>query len=80
MPVKIRSRDLETATSRLRLPPRKRPYWFRIAPGRYIGYRRGPGKWVARTPMWERGIGRADDHEVADGTRVFSFHQALPRH
>ena len=40
MPVKLRSSDLETATARLKLKPRKSPYRIRVANGVALGYRR----------------------------------------
>ena len=50
MPVKLRSSDLETATSRLKLKPRKSPYRIRVANGVALGYRRTEasfGTWSA---------------------------------
>jgi hypothetical protein len=42
-----RSTQLETRTGRLKLPPRKKPYTARIAPGVRLGYRRNAtaGTW-----------------------------------
>jgi len=43
---------LDTAAKRIRLKPRREPYWHKIAKGRYLGYRRtqgGGGTWIART-------------------------------
>jgi integrase len=84
---RARSSSLETRTSRLRLPVRKKPYAFTvIAPGIAVGYRRcaGPGRWVLRAAngrggYWTDVIGLADDHEDANGDSVLSFWQAQDR-
>ena len=50
MPVKLRSYDLETATARLKLTPRRAPYRVRVASGVALGYRRTEdsfGTWSA---------------------------------
>ena len=50
MPVKLRSYDLETATQRLKLTPRRAPYRVRVARGVALGYRRTAdsfGTWSA---------------------------------
>lgn len=42
---------LDTAAKRIRLKPRREPYWHKIAKGKYLGYRRTPGgsgTWTAR--------------------------------
>jgi len=54
MPVKLRSADLETATARLKLAPRKAVYRLRVANGVALGYRRtvrasAPGAPSSRT-------------------------------
>jgi integrase len=85
MPVKLRSADLESASARLRLAPCKAVYRLRLAPGVALGYRRtksGFGAW-STIKNGDDGnerlskFGLADDHEPADGTRVFSFDQAM---
>ena len=40
MPIKLRSSDLESASARLKLKPRKAPYRVRVARGVALGYRR----------------------------------------
>ncbi|MDB5582936.1 MAG: integrase [Bradyrhizobium sp.] len=46
--------DLSTVKTRdaLKLKPRREPYWQRLSPGRYLGYRtsqrEGSGTWIAR--------------------------------
>jgi integrase len=84
MPRKARDQRLDTRTTRLKLKPRREPYWRNIQEGRAIGYRRIGGKagtWIAR--HYDRAVGRqyesmgvADDMLDADGTRVLTFPQA----
>ena len=40
--------DLSTAEKRAALAPRGAPYFVKIAPGRHLGFRRGPQTWIAR--------------------------------
>ena len=40
--------DLTTAEKRAALTPRGAPYFYRVSPGRHLGFRRGPQTWVAR--------------------------------
>lgn len=40
--------ELSTKRERERLPVRETPYYQRLARGAYLGYRRGPGTWLAR--------------------------------
>ncbi|MFO1136032.1 MAG: site-specific integrase [Rhodoblastus sp.] len=80
----VRDTNLETRTARLRLTPRRKPYWRVLESGLHVGYRRtkeGGGTWVARRFMGEgryieKGIGTADDLQDADGEIVQSFTQA----
>jgi integrase len=74
---RMRSSKLETRSSRLRLPIRKKPFFVTIAPGVAVGYRRnaGPGTWSTRA-QWLKKIGLADDYEVANGETVLDFWQA----
>lgn len=37
-----------TKAARMRLTPRREPYWLRMGPGQYLGFRRGPDSWCAR--------------------------------
>jgi integrase len=72
-------------TQRVRLSPRRDPYWHQIAPGQHLGYRKTGelrGSFIARyyTPQKGRrfsSLGMADDVAPANGTDVLSFHQAL---
>jgi len=70
---------------RLRLVPRKKPYWMMLNEGEHLGYYRGArvGKWVARYRRpgsagnyQEATIGEADDHANADGSVILDFRQA----
>jgi integrase len=82
---KARDDRLDTRTARLKLPPRREPYWRTIQEGRAIGYRRlaggRAGTWIAR--HYDRVHGRqyqalaaADDLMDADGDRTLDFGQA----
>jgi len=74
----IRNSKLDSRSARLRLAPRREPYWASITRGCTLGYRRGPGTWIAkyRADSGERryeAIGPADD--VTDGLGL-SYGQA----
>ena len=78
--------QLETRTSRLKLPVAKKPIFVVIAKGIALGYRRnhGAGSWVARASdgkggNWIKGFAIADDHEDSDGEKVLTFWQAQER-
>jgi integrase len=82
---KPRSSQLESATARAKLAVAKAPYYAKLAPGIYVGYRRnqsGVGTWSARGTdghghAWLKRIGLADDLEPADGRSVLDYWQAL---
>jgi len=70
---------------RLRLEPRKKPYWLTLNEGEHLGYYRGRrvGKWVARyrqpggaANYQETTIAEADDTADADGGVILNFRQA----
>jgi integrase len=76
---------LDTRAARLRLAPRREPYWRNIQEGRAIGYRRlaggKAGTWIARHYQAGEGrqykaLGAADDTLDADGSRTLTFAQA----
>ena len=48
--------NITTKTGRDRLSVRREPYWHKLAKGRFLGFRAGPGTWIARmaTPKGER--------------------------
>jgi len=78
-----RSSQIETRTSRLKLPARRKPYYVTVAPGIALGYRRnkGAGSWSAKVAdgsggTWIKAFGIADDHEDAEGANVLDFWQA----
>jgi integrase len=78
-----RSAALESRNARLKLKPRKKPYFVVIAPGVGLGYRRnaGTGTWSVRASdghggNWLKSFGLADDHEDANGASVLTFWQA----
>ena len=52
MPRHRRSPRIETRTARAKLLSRRKPYYFGIAPGISLGYRRnqGPGTWSVKAP------------------------------
>jgi integrase len=70
MPRRIRSKDLETRTARLKLSVRQKPYFVVVAPGIRLGYRRnrGPGTWSVEGGggAWLDRFAHADDYEPAD--------------
>ncbi len=79
----VRDMRLDTRSARLKLLPRREPYWRSISQGLAIGYRRGKkgGTWIAK--HYTPGTGRrfnalctADDVADADGTNVLDFAQA----
>jgi hypothetical protein len=43
MPRRQRSNLLETRAQRMKLPKRRKPYWFTVAIGIALGYRRNAG-------------------------------------
>src|SRR5262249_45456372 len=64
-----------------KLPMRREPYWKSLSAGCALGYRRGPGTWIAkyRGDDGQRhytAIGAADDTLEADGHAALSFAQA----
>jgi hypothetical protein len=79
-----RNPKLETRSARLKHPVRREPYWDRISAGCFIGYRRGPGTWIARLRggagrQHYESLGAADDARDADGLTCFTFAQAQER-
>lgn len=85
MPRKVRDTKLDTRSARLKLPPRREPYWRTLTEGLAIGYRRlrNGGNWIARAYLPDRtparsyeALGPADDATEADGAAVLTFSQA----
>ena len=87
MPRKIRSSLLETRSARVKLEPRRRPYFTPASNGIAIGYRRtatGAGSWSVRAAdgaggNWLKAFGTADDREDANGATVLTFWQAVDK-
>jgi integrase len=82
----IRSGQLETRSSRLRLAARRKPYTARIGPGLRLGYRRNAtaGTWSVlaadgKGGSWLKGFAAADDYEDANADTVLDFWQAQDR-
>ncbi|WP_291272315.1 site-specific integrase [Geothrix sp.] len=80
---------LDNRTNRLKVAPRKAPYWTSLAEGEQIGYyrpmSRSAGTWQAK---WRdkttgerraKALGTADDYEDADGIRIMNWAQAQSR-
>ena len=87
MPRKARDERLDTRTARLKLPPRREPYWRSLQEGRAVGYRRlaggKAGTWIARhynasaeRARRHQALGSADDLLDADGADTLTFGQA----
>jgi integrase len=80
---KPRNSRLETASSRAKLAPRTKPYWLKVSPNIFLGYRKnaGPGSWSVRCTEagadWIKRIALADDLERADGRAVLTYWQAI---
>ena len=77
--------NLRTKTARLRLRPRKEPYYWSITPGKTLGYVRRDGvagSWLTRERAEGAAYGyntfaTADDFTVAAPPDVLTFEQAL---
>jgi Phage integrase family len=81
---KPRAARLETATARLRLPVRRRPYpGPSVTRGVHLYYRRNrtAGTWVVKAAnghgqYWTKAFACADDFEKSDGRAILTYHQA----
>lgn len=76
--------NLGSKSARLRLKPRRKPYYEQIAPGVTLGYLRRdspPGSWQVRELVEGsyryRTFGSADDVGTADGRNVLTHAQAV---
>jgi integrase len=81
---KPRASKLETATSRLKLPVRKKPFYVKLGRGVFLGYRRNAsgGSWSVRSAdggggEWLKRIASADDFEPAAPPTVLNYWQAM---
>ena len=81
----VRDTRLDKREARLKLAPRKEPYWRLVSEGAHLGYYRGNrvGKWVARfrksgtaSGYQKATLGEADDVRDADGRSILDFRQA----
>jgi integrase len=83
----VRNGKIDTRSARAKCEIRREPYWAKLSPGRFVGYRRttgGVGTWNARFRDDEgrqhyEALGAADDSVSADGFSVFTFIQAQDR-
>lgn len=62
--------NIRSRTARAALKARAEPYWTRIAAGQYLGYRAGPGTWIARFRAEDgkqhyRALGAFSDYDAA---------------
>src|SRR5689334_16587589 len=72
----VRNASLEARSNRLKLTPRREPYWQRISKGCHLGYRRladGNGTWIAKYrpeggARTYQSLGSADDFTNDDLT------------
>jgi integrase len=82
---RVRSKDLETRTARLRLARRKKPYAVKIMRGVYLLYRRNEtaGPWMVRVCRggedWTERLGLSDDFDEADARDTLDYWQAQDR-
>lgn len=58
--------DITSKAGRMRLAPRRDPYWHKLSRGAYLGFRRGPDTWIARYrdrigKQHFNSLGQADD-------------------
>lgn len=81
----VQDAKLAKREQRLRLEPRKKPYWLTLNEGEHLGYYRGArvGKWVVRYRRAGSGgnyqeatLAEADDSADADGSVILDFRQA----
>ena len=68
--------DLSRKRGRDRLKPRREPYWQRLAERQYLGFRSGPGTWVAR---YRGRDGKQQYHALGEGLE-FDQAKSWPRH
>jgi integrase len=79
----IRNAKLDTRSARIKITPRREPYWVVISKGCALGYRRGGngGTWIARLrddtgKQHYESLGASDDARDPDGLTVFDYAQA----
>jgi len=81
-----RAAHIENRTNRLKLEPRRKPYYVNVAPGIALGYRRnrGAGTWTVKASNgaggnWIKAFAVADDHEDSNADTVLNFWEAQDR-
>ena len=84
----VRPRNIDTRAARLRLEPRKKPYWTPTGKaGVHLGYRRrkprtgaANGSWLVRRYTGEgyetEVFAEADDYSDADNASILNYYQA----
>lgn len=81
----VQNTRMEKREQRLKLDPRKKPYWMTLNEGEHLGYYRGArvGKWLVRYRKagtvgnyLEATLAEADDFADADGVVILDFRQA----
>jgi integrase len=70
------SHDITRVKGRAALQPRREPYWHKISRHCYIGYRAGPGTWIARWTDESNGyeyrsLGEGDYDEIKTKAEVW---------
>jgi integrase len=82
----VRNPKIDTRSARVKLPPRREPYWTVLSQGCALGYRKGAkgGTWIARFRADDARqhygpLGAADDARDPNGLSVFGFAQAQER-
>lgn len=74
---------IQTRAARLKLKPRKHPFWRQVNVGVFVGYAKGGKRasWIARwrtsAGYREQRIGAADDSADADGSVTLTYGQAV---
>jgi site-specific recombinase XerD len=82
-----RSAQIENRSNRLKLEPRRKPYFSIVSPGISLGYRRthsGAGTWNVKAAdgrggHWLKVFAVADDYENANGASVLTYWQAIDK-
>ncbi|MGA7084487.1 MAG: site-specific integrase, partial [Pseudolabrys sp.] len=81
---RLKDATLDSRTARLKLAPRREPYWRSVERNLALGYRRlagAAGSWIVRkfngTAYTFDRIGSANDLSDADGVTVLDYWQAV---
>jgi len=82
---RVRAQNIESRSARLKLKPRKKPWFVKIKRGLSLGYRRtkADGSWIVRVTKggddWTERIGTADDHDPAGIGDILDYDQAVEK-